>query len=92
MRKLEKNAIKNDLFIKKEIDSLIRSKIYKKEDDVIVDALKALLEKKSQLRQEIAVDLYKNNDVSLWRASEIARMNIEEFKNILISKGTKILV
>jgi len=31
--------------IKKEIDSLIRSKIYKKEDDVIVDALKALLEK-----------------------------------------------
>lgn len=78
--------------IKKEIDSLVRSKIYKKEDEVIVDALKALLEKKPQLRQEIAVDLYKNNDVSLWKASEIARMNIEEFKNILMSKGIRIEV
>jgi len=45
IRKLERSVIKNDLFIKKEIDSLIRSKIYKKEDDVIVDALKALLKK-----------------------------------------------
>jgi len=78
--------------IKKEIDSLVRSKIYKKEDDVVVDALKALLEKKPQLRQEIAVDLYKNNDVSLWKASEIARMNIEEFKNILRSKGIRVEV
>jgi len=78
--------------IKKEIDSLVRSKIYKKEDDVVVDALKALLEKKPQLRQEIAVDLYKNNDVSLWKASEIARMNIEEFKSILRSKGIRVEV
>lgn len=78
--------------IKKEIDSLVRSKIYKKEDDVVVDALKALLEKKPQLRQEIAVDLYKNSEVSLWKASEIARMNIEEFKDILMSKSIRIEV
>jgi len=32
-----------------------------------------LLEKKPELRREIAANLYKNGDVSLWKASEIDR-------------------
>ena len=37
------------------------------------DAVVELLEKKPELRREIAVNLYKNGDVSLWEASEIDR-------------------
>ena len=37
------------------------------------DAVVELLEKKPELRREIAVNLYKNGDVSLWKASEIDR-------------------
>ena len=36
-------------------------------------AVGTLLEKKPELRREIAVNPYKNGDVSLWKASEIDR-------------------
>ena len=40
--------------------------------------------------REIAVDLYKNGDVSLWKASEIAHTNLEEFRDVLSRRGIKI--
>ena len=36
-------------------------------------AVVALLEKKPEMRLKIAVNLYKNGDVSLWKAPEIDR-------------------
>jgi predicted HTH domain antitoxin len=41
---------------------------------------------------EIAVDRYKNEEVSLWRAADIAGMTMEEFKEILSGRGIKIEV
>ncbi|MEA2033393.1 MAG: UPF0175 family protein [Euryarchaeota archaeon] len=76
--------------IEKEIDSLVGIGYYETEGGVIVDAVRALLEKKPELRREIAIHLYKNGEVSLWKASEIARMNIEEFKEVLSHRGIKI--
>ena len=78
--------------IEKEIDSLVTVGFYETEDIVIADAVGALLEKKPELRREIAVNLYKNGEVSLWKASEIARMNLEEFKDVLSRRGIKIKV
>jgi predicted HTH domain antitoxin len=53
-------------------------------------AVGKLLEKKPELRLEIAVNLYKNGDVSLWKASEIAHTNLEEFRDVLSRRGIKI--
>ncbi len=78
--------------IEKEIDSLVTIGFYETEDGVIADAVGALLEKKPELRREIAIHLYKNGEVSLWKASEIARMNLEEFKDVLSRRGIKIKV
>ena len=52
----------------------------------------ALLEKRPEMRRELAVNLYKNGDVSLWKASEIARMNFEEFREVLSYRGIKVTV
>jgi predicted HTH domain antitoxin len=78
--------------IEKEIDSLVGIGYYETEGGVIADAVRALLEKKPGLRREIAIYLYKNGEVSLWKASEIARMNLEEFKEVLSCRGIKIKV
>jgi len=78
--------------IEKEIDSLVGIGYYETEGGVIADAVRALLEKKPELRREIAIHLYKNGEVSLWKASEIARMNLEEFKGVLSRRGIKIKV
>ncbi len=74
------------------INSLIRTKSYASKDEVVSDALRALLVLKPGLKTEIAVDLYKIGKVSLWKAVDIAGMNLEEFKELLASKSIKIEV
>jgi len=76
-----------------EIDKiLVESGKYKSMDDVIKDALRALIRTKPELRNEIAVELYKRKKVSLSRASEICGLNIEDFKELIKEKGIKIIV
>ena len=41
---------------------------------------------------EVALDLYKNGEVSLWRAAEMAGIRLEEFKEILASRSIRIEV
>ena len=75
-----------------EINALLRMNIYRSKKDVITDAIRALLESKPQLKVEIAVGLYKNEEVSLWKAADMAGMTLEEFKEILSNRGIKIEV
>ena len=73
-----------------EIDALVRSEIYNSREDIIRDALRALLSMRPGLRIEIAIDLYKNKKISLWKAAEIAGLTLEEFKDLLASRFIKI--
>ncbi|MGA9098315.1 MAG: UPF0175 family protein [Methanotrichaceae archaeon] len=73
-----------------EIDALMRSEIYGSREEIITDAIRALLSMRPGLRIEIAIDLYKNKKVSLWRAAEIAGLCMEEFKDLLASRSIKI--
>lgn len=43
-----------------------------------------------EIDTEVALDLYKNKKVSLWRAAEIAGLCLEEFKELLGSRSIKI--
>jgi predicted HTH domain antitoxin len=76
----------------KEIDSLIRTRTYSSREEVISDAVRALLVLKPGLRIEIALDLYKNGEVSLWKAAEISGLCLEEFKELLASRSIRIEV
>ena len=53
-------------------------------------AVVPLLEKGAEIGREIAVNLYKNDDVSLWKASEIDRRS--SVCHELLSIFTKTLV
>jgi len=75
-----------------EIDALVRTGVYRNRDEVIQEALSTFLALKSNLRLEIAIELFKSDEVSLLRASEIAGLNFFIFKNILIDRGIKIPV
>lgn len=72
-----------------EINSLIRTKSYTSKEEVISDALRALLVEKPGLKIEIAVDLYKTGKVSLWKAADIAGKSLEEFKDLLATRSIK---
>ncbi|MCD4842013.1 MAG: UPF0175 family protein [Methanosarcinales archaeon] len=72
------------------INALVRQKIYSSKEAVITDAVRALLELKPGLKIEIAINLYKNNKVSLWKAAETAGLGMEELKEILSARNIKI--
>jgi predicted HTH domain antitoxin len=76
----------------KEIDYLARMRSYGSREAVISDAVRALLVLKPGLKMEVALDLYKNGEVSLWRAAEMAGLSLEEFKELLASRSIRIEV
>ena len=80
-----------------EINALIEQNIYSSKEAVIKEAVikdanRALLELKPNLKIEIAINLYKDQKISLWKAAETAGFCMEEFKEILASRGIMIEV
>lgn len=73
----------------KEIDSLVSSGRFASKSDVVRTALRVLLERNPEYRIDVAVELFRRNKVSLGRGAEIARMNREEFKEVLEERGIK---
>ena len=51
-----------------------------------------MLEVKPSLKQEMAVELYKSEKVSLSRAAEISGTSLEGFKDLLELKGIRRVV
>jgi len=78
--------------IEMEISALVRAGYYSSKSDVAKDAFRTLLSTKKNLKQACAVELYRNGEVSLTKAAEIAEMDIEAFKAILKDRGITISV
>ena len=75
--------------MEKKIHALIEAKYYPSISEAVKDAFRTLFATKPALKIISAVYLYSNNEVSISKASEIAGVSIEEFKEILASRGVK---
>ena len=75
--------------VEKKIHALIETKYYPSISEVVKDAFRTLFATKPALKIISAVYLYSNNEVSISKAAEIAGVGIEEFKEILASRGVK---
>jgi predicted HTH domain antitoxin len=71
---------------------LIDTGKYPNKDELMKDALRALLRAKPELKRELAVELYKKGTVSLSKAAEIYGSDMEDFKELLKERGMKIAV
>jgi len=78
--------------IKEGINSLIRAGYYKDKEKLLDEAFRTMLEVRPALKTEMAIELYKEEKISLSRAAEIAGMSTEGFKNILEQRGIKRIV
>jgi predicted HTH domain antitoxin len=70
-----------------ELDLLIQEGIYEDRDALLADAVRALLRSRPELRQQLAVALYKRGQVSLARGAEVAGVDGESFKELLREAG-----
>jgi predicted HTH domain antitoxin len=76
----------------KEIGALVRLGLYQSREEVISDAVRNLLLNNRSLRLELALDLFKNDEVSLGRAAEIAGLDRWQFQDVLHERGIPIVI
>lgn len=69
------------------LDILVERRIYPDRAALTKDAMQALLRSRPELRQYLAVELYRGGEVSLARAAEIGGVDIETIKEILREAG-----
>lgn len=72
---------------REEIDSLVKTGHFTTKSDVVKTAIRLLKERHPEYRTDIAVNLFKEDKVSLGRAVEIAGMSRESFKEVLKERG-----
>ncbi len=70
-----------------DVNLLVQEGIYEDQTTLLQDAMRALLRSKPELRTRLALALYKQKKVSFARASEIAGVDQEGFKELLREAG-----
>ena len=75
-----------------ELQTIMNVGTWQTEEEVLSEALDALLSSRPDLRRDVAVELYLQDKVTLSRAAEIASMNLWQFRDHLRSRGIEIVV
>ena len=75
-----------------ELDALVRAGIFVTREQGVQEAVRMLFIAKPHLRAEAAVQLYKEGQVTLGRAAEIAGLTRWEFRDLLASRGVTVEV
>lgn len=74
----------------REIRILISENYYSNREEFLNDAFRALLRSKPRLKLALAAELYKNKEVTLSKAAEIAGLSVEGMKEYLVERGIEL--
>jgi len=69
---------------------LVVAGLYKDEEAVVQDAIRALLSERPQLRLELAIHRYRSKEISLAKAAALAGVSWERMREILLSRGIQL--
>ncbi len=72
------------------VEEFLKAKLYTTEEAVIQDGLRHLLQARPELRLELAVYRYQNEDISLGKAANLAGVSFEQMKEILRQRGVQL--
>ena len=76
--------------VEKQVDALIKGGYYPNRAEFVEDAIRAFFELRKEMKIAAAVELYKKEEVSISKAAELAGLNIEEMKRVLVDRGVEI--
>ena len=76
--------------LKLELGAISETGYYDSASEFLRDAMRTILAARKDLRIAIATVLYTGGKISLGKAVEVADVNHEEMKKILVDKGIKI--
>ena len=75
-----------------ELAALIKARVFRNKREAIAEALRLMLATRPQLRLEAAIQLFKDEAVTLGRAAELAGLTRWEFEAILADRGIERVV
>ena len=70
-----------------ELNALVKAGIFRSKTEAVKEALRLLFTTRPQLSVEAAVQLYREGEVTLGRAAEIAGITRWEFETLLADRG-----
>ena len=70
-----------------EMNALVKAGIFRSKTEVVKEALRLLFATRPQLNVEAAVQLYREGEITLGRAAEIAGITRWEFETLLMDRG-----
>lgn len=76
--------------IASEIRLIKKIGLYRDEGEFIKDAVNTFLSARKDLRESLAIELYKDGKISLGRFAELMNLSYEESKELLVSQRIKI--
>ncbi len=76
--------------IASELKLIKKTGLYRDEGEFIKDAVNTLLSARKDVRESLAIELYKEGKISLGRFAELISLSYEESKELLASKKIKI--
>ena len=83
------NSVALPVLMEDEIDALVTAGYYSSKSEVIKDAVRTLLETKSNLKLAASLEMYKKGRISIGRAADLAGIGLIEFKELLSVKGVE---
>ncbi len=76
--------------LEKELDAVVRAGLFATRDDVVTEAISVLFSVRPAMRLEAAIELFKEGEVSLSRAAEMAGLSWVAFRRLLTDRGIPI--
>ena len=70
-----------------ELAALIKAGIFRSKREAVAEALRLMFATRPQLRLEAAIQLFKDEAITLGRAAELAGLTRWEFETILADRG-----
>jgi predicted HTH domain antitoxin len=75
-----------------ELAALIKAGVFRSKREAVAEALRLMFATRPQLRLEVAIQLFKDDAVTLGRAAELAGLMRWEFEAILADRGIERVV
>ena len=85
-------TLERDPLIEHGIAAAVRAGLFRTEEEAMREAVSTWFAVKPNLRLEVAIELFKEGEVTLNRAAEIAGLNRWRFQDILAQRGVRIEV
>src|SRR6059036_554144 len=75
------------MIVDQQLEAVVRAGLFRDRQHLLQEAMQTLFAVRPQLKTEAAIELFRSGEISLLRAAEIAGMDFESFRSMLVDRG-----